>query len=151
VTPARGTRAQRRSDLRLVAVAIFLVVAAGGLIAAGLLTAMGGSDAPTCGRLPLGAADSFREQLEGGPQFRTGGGECGFYLALDGGEIVAYKLTLEGRDCTVRYESERFWCDDEPVPSADLEQYETTIETIDDVDTLVVDLRPPEARAPRTT
>jgi hypothetical protein len=141
VATARGTRSQRRSDIRLIAFAAFLVLVAGGLIAVGLLTAMGSSDAPTCGRLPLGSAESLRTELQNGPLIRSGGGQCAFYLALDGGDFVAYRQRDPDRDCTVHFRDDRYWCDDEPVASADLATYPTTIESVDGVDTVVVDLR----------
>jgi hypothetical protein len=143
-----GTRRQRREDIRLILVSAFLVVAAGGLIAIGLVTAMGGGNSPTCPRLRLGAVDSIREQVQdGGPFFTTGGGECGFWVALEGNDVVAYKLHVPGRDCTVRFRNDRYTCGGETILSADLAQYPTSIETIDDIDTLFVDLRSAKQRA----
>ncbi|MDQ1518965.1 MAG: hypothetical protein QOI55_38 [Actinomycetota bacterium] len=141
---ARGTRQQRRSDIQLIAVSAVLVIVAGALIALGLMTALRGGNSPTCARLRLGAADSIRQQVDdGGPFFTTGGGSCGFWVALDGGDIVAYKLHVPGRDCTVRYRNDRFSCGGQPIASADLAQYPTSIQTISGIDTLIVDLRSP--------
>jgi len=117
VASSLGTKHQRRSDIKLIAVAAFMVLAAGGLIAAGLLAAMHkGGSAPSCGQLPLGSVDSIRSDLEpGAPVFRTGGGDCSFWLALDGGDIVAYKLKVPGRACTVTFHNDRFVCGGEPI------------------------------------
>jgi hypothetical protein len=145
VAPARGTRSERRSDIKLIAAAALMVIAAGGVIAVGLYAAINrGGGSPTCGRLPLGSVDSIRSDLEpGAPIFRTGGGSCSFWLALDGGDIVAYKLKVPGRDCTVTFHNDRYLCGGTPIASADLAQYPTSIETQDAIDILVVDLRPP--------
>jgi hypothetical protein len=153
VATSLGTRSQRRSDIKLIAVAAFMVLAAGGLIAAGLLAAMHkGGSSPSCGVLPLGSVDSIRRDLEpGAPLFRTGGGDCGFWLSLDGGDIVAYKLSVPGRDCTVTFHNDRFVCGGVPLDSADLAQYPTRIETKDGFDELIVDLRTPEQRRNATS
>ena len=149
---ATGTKRQRRSDIQLIAFSAFLVVAAVGLLVWGFLAATGSDDSPTCGRLPMGSADDIRNQLENSaPYFRTGGGDCGFWLALDGGDIVAYQLHVPGRDCTVQYKKDGFRCGDEPIATSELATYPTTIETVDDVDTLVVDLRSPEERQRAST
>jgi len=152
VATASGTKQQRRGDVRLIAFAALLVIAAGGLIAVGLLAAIGRGSSPTCGVLRLGAADTIRQQVEdGGPYFTTGGGDCGFWVALDGGDIVAYKLHLAGKSCTVRFRNDRYSCGGETIEPADLAQYPTSIQTIDGIDTLIVDLRPPSARTSSTT
>jgi hypothetical protein len=152
VATARGTRSERLSDIKLIAVAALSVIAAGGLIAAGLLAAIHrGGGSPTCGLLPVGSVDSIRKDLEpGAPLPRTGGGSCSFWLALDGGDIVAYKLKVPGRDCTVNFHNDRFVCGGAPIPSADLEQYPTSIQTKDGIDDLVVDLRSPPSSSPTT-
>jgi hypothetical protein len=137
--------------VQLIAFAAFLVLVAGGLSAVGLVTAMGRSDAPTCGRLTMGSAESLRTELANGPLIRSGGGQCAFYLALEGGDFVAYQQRDTERDCTVRFRDDRYFCGDEPVASADLPTYPTSIETIDAVDTLVVDLRPPDQRTTTTS
>jgi hypothetical protein len=143
-----GTKRQRREDVRLIVFAALLVLLAGALIAAGLMAATGGAKSPTCPRLRLGAIDSIREQVQdGGPFFTTGGGQCGFWVALDGSDVVAYKLHVSGRDCTVRFRNDRYTCGDETIPSANLAKYPTAIETVDGIDTLFVDLRSAQQRA----
>jgi hypothetical protein len=153
VATASGTRSQRKSDIKLIAVAASLVLAAGALIAVGLFAAISkGGGSPTCGRLPLGSVDSIRTELEAGaPIFRTGGGSCSFWLSLDGGDVVAYKLKVPNRDCTVTFHNDRFVCGGTPIPSADLAQYPTSIETKDGIDELIVDLRSPEQRRNSTS
>jgi hypothetical protein len=135
------------------AFAALLVLVAGGLILVGILAAIsGGGNSPTCGVLRLGAAETIRQQVEdGGPYFTTGGGSCGFWVALDGGDIVAYKLHVPGKSCTVRYRNDQYSCGGQALDPADLAQYPTSIHTIDGIDTLVVDLRTPEEIRNSTT
>jgi hypothetical protein len=147
----RSSSSKRAGDLRLIVFSVFLVLAAGGLILTGILVSIRGGHSPTCARLSLGAVDSIRDELQGGPEFRTGGGACNFYLALDGGDVVAYKITLPGRDCTVRWHDDAYWCGSEQLTPDQLAQYPTTIETVGGFDTLVVDLRSPAQKAADAT
>ena len=39
-----------------------------------------------------GSPTDMRDDLDHGPYFQTGGGRCGFWLALENGDIVAYKV-----------------------------------------------------------
>jgi hypothetical protein len=146
-------RSRRSSDIRLIVFSVFLVLAAGGLILVGILASIRGGDAPECSRLAIGPADSIREDLAAGPEFRTGGGGCSFFLSLDGGDIVAYSTRIDERDCTVTYRDAAYFCDGQQVGTDELTQYPTAIETIDGIDALIVDLRPPADRTdgPSTT
>jgi hypothetical protein len=141
------TRRQRSADMKVIVAATVAVLLAGFVIAAGILVATSSDDDVVCGRLPVGAADSIRDDIErGGPAFFTGGANCGFWLALDEGDIVAYRVEQPG-GCALQLERDDFVCDSTPVDVADLEQYPVSIQTRDAVDTLVVDLTPPTTRS----
>jgi hypothetical protein len=138
------TRQQRNADLKLIAAATVAVLLAGGLIAAGLIIVTSDSTKAHCGRLPIGSAEQIRSDLEGGPQFQTGGGPCGFWLALDGGDVVAYKAD-QPSGCVLQPRNKVFRCGGETPAVEDLATYPVSIEQIDDVDTVIVDLNPPGA------
>jgi hypothetical protein len=150
VTPVR-TRRQRNADLKLMLGAAVAIILAGSLIAIGFLVASNNDDRATCGRLPVGTADGVRSDLEtGGPYFQTGGGGCGFYLALnDSGDIVAY--AAKQPDCTLRLERENFVCGNESVDVASLEKFPVSIEEHDKIDTVIVDLNPRSRTSTTTT
>jgi hypothetical protein len=137
------TRRQRNADVKLLVAATVAVLLTGFLIALGFLAAAnsGGSRA-TCGRLPVGTADGVRNDLEtGGPYFQTGGARCSFWLALDDGDIVAYRADQPG-SCSLRLEREEFACGGRPVDVATLKQFPVSIETHDEIDTVIVDTNP---------
>jgi hypothetical protein len=134
------TRRQRNADVKLMLAATAAVLIAGFVIAAGILVATNTGDRVSCGRLPIGDADSIREDLEqGGPFFQTGGADCSFWLALDEGDIVAYRTEQAG-GCTLNISRESFVCGSEPVDVATLARFPVAIETRDEVDTVIVDL-----------
>src|SRR5262249_54936268 len=97
--------AKRGDDVKVIVAATLAVLAFGGLIFAGIYFSTRGGKSPQCGQLSLGSAESVRREITdaGGPWFQTGGGSCSFWLALNGGQIVAYKLHIPGRDCTVTW------------------------------------------------
>lgn len=135
---------RRSSDLTLILLSAFAVLAAGALIAAGIwVTTARGDRSTGCGLLRLGTADEVRARLEaGGPEYASAGASCDYWLALDAGDVVAYRTSLAGRDCTVRLGGGEFRCGDDPVPPEELEQYPLRVEDIDGVDVVVIDLRP---------
>ena len=140
-----GSRISRRSDAKILAAATVAVLLAGGLIAAGLLAATRGSRSTVCRPLTVGAASDVRATLEGGgPYLATGGGSCSFWLAIEDGDIVAYKIR-QPEDCTLELRrGERWVCGGDSFDALDLDRYPVSIQTVDDVDTVVVDLRPPQ-------
>src|SRR5262245_27773333 len=142
--PVPRTRRQRNADVKLIAAATIAVLLAGFVIGAGLFVASNSGSRTNCGRYPVGAADPIRDDLSHGPSFQTGGGACSFWLALDEGDIVAYRVE-QPNGCTLDVSREHFVCGSEQVDPADLEQYPVSIETIDDIDTVIVDLNPPGA------
>ena len=135
------TRRQRNADVKLVIAATVAVLLSGFVIAAGIFVAVGGgADKPTCGRYPVGTADGIRTDLEtGGPSYQTGGGSCSFWLALDQGDIVAYKLK-QPDGCNLKLHREKFVCGSQVMDVETLKQYPVSIVTHDKIDTIVVDL-----------
>jgi hypothetical protein len=137
------TRRQRNADVKLLVAATVAVLLTGFLVAlAFLVAANSGGSRATCGRLPVGTADGVRNDLEtGGPYFQTGGARCGFWLALDDGDIVAYRADQPG-DCALRLEREQLACGGRPVDVTALEQFPVSLETRDEIDTVIVDTNP---------
>jgi hypothetical protein len=132
----------RRSDIKVIVAATFGVLLVGFFIAGAALVATRGADSTVCGRLNVGAAADIRHKLTGGgPSFHTGGASCGFWLDLSEGDIVAYRAK-QPRDCTLKFERDHWNCDG-PVDVVDLAQFPVTIERIDELDAVIVDLRPP--------
>ncbi len=119
---------------------------AGFLIAGGILVATRGGKSTVCPQLNIGAvADIRRILLNGGPTFQTGGAGCGFWLALADGEVVAYRVTQPAGadDCTLKLKRDHWECDGRVVAPEDLAQYPVETKTIDQIDAVIVDLRPP--------
>jgi hypothetical protein len=134
------TRRQRNADVKLMLGATVAVLLAGFVIGAGIFVAAdSGGDRVSCGRLPVGSADAVREEVERSPTFQTGGGSCGFWLAIDEGDIVAYRVE-QPSGCALKYEGDHFECGSESVAVTDLAQYPVSVETRDGDDTLIVDL-----------
>jgi hypothetical protein len=132
----------RNADIKLIAASTLAVLVAGGLIALGVFTALRGGSGTACPELNLGlASDQLRRLENEGPQFRTGGGECSFWLALDDGDFVAYKVK-QPSGCTLQLKRNDWECGGEAVSTESLAQYPVYIRTIEDADALVVDLRP---------
>jgi len=136
----------RNSDIKLLVASTVGVLMAGFLIAGGILVATRGGKSTVCPQLNIGAvADIRRTLLNGGPTFQTGGAGCGFWLALADGEIVAYKVTQPAgaADCTLKLKRDHWECGGNVVAAAGLAQYPVETKTIDRIDAVIVDLRPP--------
>lgn len=144
------SRRQRNADVKLILAATVAVLLAGGLIAIGLLVATDDSSRTHCGRLPAGSADELRRELEGGPFFQTGGEGCSFWLSLDQGDIVAYKVD-QPSGCSLQPQQGEWRCGSDVVDVSELATYPVAIETVDGVDTVVVDLNPPGVATTTTT
>jgi len=124
---------------------------AGFLIAGGALVATRGGKNVVCPQLNIGSvADIRRLLLNGGPVFQTGGASCGFWLALDDGDVVAYKVTQAAGTgtCSLKLKRDHWECGGRVVVPSDLAQYPVQTKTIDNIDAVIVDLRPP---VPATT
>lgn len=143
------TARQRAADIKLLVGATVGVLLAGGLIAVGLLVATD-EGGPGCGRTLAGEAGELLDRLEAGPSFLSGGGRCNVWLALDDGEVVAYRVR-QPDGCTLDLRRNEFECDGRPVDTADLARYPVTIETKSGLDTYVVDLGAEPADTTPTT
>jgi hypothetical protein len=80
------------------------------------------------GQLNIGCATGVRNNLEHGPYFQTGGGRCGFYLALENDNIVAYKVE-QPSGCTRCWKFDHWECDGTD-PASELAQYPVSIQTV---------------------
>jgi hypothetical protein len=135
---------RRKSDIKLVAGATVAVILVGLFIAGAMIVTTSGSDGPQCGRLDVGLASSVRSDVEHGPLFRTGGGDCGFWLALENGDITAYKAVQPATGCTLLWKGDHWECDGTSTPVSELAQYPVTIQTQEGVDVVVVNLGSPQ-------
>jgi hypothetical protein len=135
----------RSSDIKLIASATVAVVLAGLFIAGAMLVATSrGSKNPVCGQLNLGKASDVRNRLDReGSTFVTGGASCGFWLALDNGDIVAYRVQQpSGCSLNLRDRGTHWVCGDSIVAAASLARYPTHVTTLGTTDALIVDLGP---------
>ena len=135
----------RRSDAKIIVAATIAVLLAGGLIAAGLLAATRGARSTVCRPLDVGLASEIRSTLEdGGPYLATGGGSCSFWLAIDeNGDIAAYKIR-QPHGCTLELKrGERWECGGKTLDPTTLDRYPVRTRTVENQDTIVVDLSPP--------
>ena len=118
---------------------------AGFLIAGGALVATRGGGNIVCNQLTVGDAGDLRSTLQnGGPYFQTGGASCGFWLAIDDNDIVAYKVK-QPDGCTLKLKRDHWECGGATVAASDLAQYPVSFQKIDNKDAVIVDLRPPGA------
>ncbi len=102
-----------------------------------------------CPELNIGAAADIQHTLvTGGPYFQTGGAGCGFWLALVDDNVVAYKAK-QPSGCTLKLKRDHWECDGQPIDATSLSQYPVAIQTVNNIDAVIVDLRPtPASTAP---
>ncbi len=138
-----SSRASRASDIKLLVGATVGIVLVGLFIAGALymMTSGGGSD-QACGEQRLSASDVRKTLQDGGPYFTTGGANCGFWLALDDNDIVAYKVK-QPSGCALRYKRDHWECGGQIVDAAALAKYLVSIRTENKIDILVIDFSPP--------
>ncbi len=105
-----------------------------------------------CPELNIGAAADIRHTLvTGGPYFQTGGASCGFWLALVDDNVVAYKAE-QPDGCTLKLKRDHWECSGQPIDASALAQYPVSIQTVNDIDAVIVDLLPtPASTEPTTT
>jgi len=140
----------RAADIKLLVGATVAVLLAGFFIAGGVFVATRSKGGVVCGQLNIGSATDIRERLQdGGPEFRTGGANCGFWLALADGNIVAYKVE-QPQNCALQLKRDHWECGKQTVPVEGLAQYDVSIQTVGQTDSVIIDLLPPGA-APSTT
>lgn len=138
---------KRKGDIKVIVGATLAVLFVGFFIFGAMIVTTRGGSGPQCGQLNIGLASDVRNTLANGPYFQTGGGRCGFWLALDNGDIVAYKA-VQPSGCTARYKRDHWDCGGQPVPTGQLARYPVSIPTVRGVDAVVVNLGTP---APTST
>jgi hypothetical protein len=138
---------KRKGDIKVLVSATIAVLLVGFFIFAAMMVTSRGSSSPTCGRLRIGLASGVRDNLNHGPYFQTGGGDCGFFFALDNGDIVAYKV-VQPSGCNVNWAFDHWECNGRRIAASRLATYPTFIRTEQGADTLYVNLGSP---APSTT
>ena len=128
----------RNSDIKLIVSATVAILLAGFFIAGALLVATRGSKSAVCAPLNLGHLTDVRKNLETqGPNFVTAGGECSAWIALDQGNIVAYKTRQPG--CTLVLKRDGWECDGNLVEPSTLAQVPVRIQRVGQVDAVVLD------------
>ena len=142
---------RRKGDIKVLAGATIAVLLLGGFIAGAAIVTTRGNSGPQCGQLDIGLATDIRNTLEsGGPYFQTGGGHCGFWLALDNGDIAAFKAE-QPAGCTLVLRPSHWSCGGRTLPAAALAQYPVAIKTVHGEDAVIVNLHTPAPGATGTT
>jgi len=141
---------KRKGDIKVIAGATVAILLVGGFIFAAMMVTTRGGSGPQCGQLNIGLATDVRNNLENGPYFQTGGGRCGFTLALENDNIVAYKVE-QPSGCTALWKFDHWECDGRRISAAKLARYPLSIQTVNDVDTVVVNLGSPAPSSTTTT
>jgi hypothetical protein len=134
---------KRKGDIKIVVGASIAVLLLGFFIAGAALVTTRGSKGIECShQLNIGLATDIRDTLAAGPYFQTGGGTCGFWLALDNGDIAAYKA-VQPSGCTLKWLLDHWGCGDLTLPASSLAQYPLSIQTINGIDVAIVNLGAP--------
>jgi hypothetical protein len=141
---------RRKSDVKLVVGATVAVLLVGLFIAGAMVVTTRGSGGSQCGQLNIGLASGVRSNLDNGPYFQTGGGDCGFWLALDNGDIAAYRA-VQPSGCTVLWKGDHWDCDGQTLAADELKQYPINIQTRKGVDVVIVNLGTPQPSGASTT
>jgi len=137
--------------VKLIVGATVAVVLVGFFIAGAALVATRGSGNIVCPELNIGAAADIRHTLvSGGPYFQTGGAGCGFWLALVDNDVVAYKAK-QPDGCTLKLKRDHWECGNSTIDDRALARYPVTIQSINNIDAVIVDLRPTPAPGAPTT
>jgi len=138
---------KRKGDIKVLAGATVAVLLLGGFIFGAMIVTTRGGSGPQCGQLTVGLATDVRNNLNDGPYFTTGGGHCGFWLALANGDIVAYKAE-QPSGCTAQLKRDHWDCGGRAIPASRLAKYPVSIKTVNGVDAVIVNLGTP---APSST
>jgi hypothetical protein len=150
-----ATSRARSSDIKLIVSATFAVILAGLFIAGGMLIATSsGSKNPICGSLNIGKASDVRDRVQTqGPSFVTNGASCGFWLALENGTIVAYRVEQpSGCSLNLRDRGTRWICGGNDMATTDLARYDVQYVQVGPTESIVVNLSPSDSTtAPSTT
>jgi hypothetical protein len=138
---------RRKGDIKVLVGATIAVLLLGGFIAGAAIVTTRGSKGVECGQLDIGLATDVRNNLNEGPYFVTGGARCSFWLALDNGDIVAYKA-VQPSGCTLVLKPNHWDCGSRTIAVDDIVQYPLSIQTVHSVDAVIVNLGTP---APSST
>jgi hypothetical protein len=130
---------KRAGDIKVLIGATIAVLLLGFFIAGAAIVTTRGGGGIECGQLNIGLATDIRNNLNGGPYLQTGGGRCTFWLALDNGNIVAYKA-IQPSGCTAKLRLDHWDCGGRTVPASSLAQYPVSIQTVHGVDAVIVNL-----------
>jgi len=130
---------RRMGDIKVLAGATVAVLLVGFFIAGAMLVTTRGGGGIQCGQLDIGVASGVRGNLDDWPYFQTGGGDCGFWLALENDDIVAYKA-IQPSGCTVVLRLDHWECDGRTVSISDLAKYPVSIQTVHGTDHVYVNL-----------
>ena len=135
---------RRKGDIKVIVGATIAVLLVGFFIAGAALVTTRGGGGIECGQLDIGLASDIRNTLDGGgPYFVTGGADCGFWLALENGDIVAYQA-LQPSGCTLVLKLNHWDCGNRTIPVSDIIKYPLSIQTVHDEDAVIVNLGTPE-------
>ena len=138
---------KRKGDIKVIAGATVAVLLVGFFIVGAMIVTTRGGSGVQCGQLNIGAATGVRDNLGNGPYFQTGGGRCGFWLALENDDIVAYKA-VQPSGCTAQLKLDHWSCGGRTVPASRLARYPVSLQTVKGVDAVIVNLG---TAAPSTT
>lgn len=122
------------------------VLGAGIAIMFGLIWVSGRGGGAACdGPVNLGDEANLRETVAAEPIFQAVSSRCQLWLTTDDrGALVAYRATLPGRTCTVRWDIglESWRCGVDEVAETDLARWPLTIDTRSPRATVVIDFGP---------
>ena len=135
---------KRKGDIKVLAGATVAVLLLGFFIAGAALVTTRGNQGIECGQLNIGLASGIRSQLENGPYPQTGGGRCTFWLALENDNIVAYKA-IQPSGCTAKWILTHWTCGGRTLDAASLAEYPLSVQTVNGVDAVIVNLGTPAA------
>jgi hypothetical protein len=125
-----------------VAVALAMIVA-GVMVMVSLIWISGRGGGSACdGPVNLGDEANLRETVVAEPVFQAVSSRCQLWLTTDTtGALVAYKATLPGRDCTVRWDIglESWQCGSAEIAPEDLARWPLSIDTRGGRPTVVID------------
>jgi hypothetical protein len=122
---------QRKSDIKLLAVIVTIVLMCGFFIAGTILFLTKGNAPGPCGKVNAGSLSDLVPRAAISPTFVAFGGNCQYWLALRDSRLVAVKPRISALDCTVDWKpaANAFLCDDHRVSFAQLEYYPTSLGT----------------------
>ena len=130
---------RRMGDIKVLAGATVAVLLVGFFIAGAMIVTTRGGGGIQCGQLDIGVASGVRSNVEDGPYFQSGGGDCGFWLALENDDIVAYKA-IQPSGCTLALRLDHWNCGTRTVAVSEIAKYPVSIQTVHGVDDVIINL-----------